>query len=214
MLQRLLYNFDGTTPDIFHEVVATFGKPAAIALLQYLTAHDEAIESLYEGSEASETGGLETRRRGPVLRAEAAAASRLAVSLSAASFANRSARKRAVFSASVWRKISSARGVWASPFFFDLNCPSARRRPASLRTGWESMLRPPLQADDLTGRHSRPGILLPPVSSGVFNRRPVCRGAPDTSPRFLSRDDGMIPRPVVSHWALDRKRFLVLIGDD
>ena len=82
---------------------------------------------------------FETRRRVSFLRAVAAAASRFAVSLSAASFANRSVRKRAVFSASASRRASSAGGVCVSVFFFDLNCPSARRL-ASSRAAWECIV--------------------------------------------------------------------------
>src|SRR6516165_12579016 len=84
-------------------------------------------------------GGLRcfrTRRRGSDLRAFAAAAPRFAVSLSAASLASRSARRRAVFAASACRE-----GVLALvselTFIVVLNCSSARRRLASPGRGWE-----------------------------------------------------------------------------
>src|SRR6202035_2705245 len=79
---------------------------------------------------------LRTRRRGSDLRAFAAAAPRFAVSLSAASLASRSARRRAVFAASACRE-----GVLALvselTFSVVLNCSSARRRLASPGRGWE-----------------------------------------------------------------------------
>ena len=57
-------------------------------------------EGPYVGSDGLEIRGPGTRRRGSALRTFAASASRFAASLSAASLASRSARSRAVFSAS------------------------------------------------------------------------------------------------------------------
>ena len=134
----------------------------------------------YDDSAGPEARGPETCRRRAELVAFAAA-SRLAVSLSAASLASRSARRRAVFSASACRAAVLASGS-ESTLLFVLNCSSARRRPASLGKGWERIGAVSLQVDDLTGQHLLPGISLEPVSSGIFGRRPACRGASDSSP--------------------------------
>src|ERR1700720_715287 len=91
--------------------------------------------AVYLGSDGLEACGPGTRRRGSDLRAFAAAASRFAVSLSAASLASRSARSRAVFSASACRGVLAL--VSELIFFVVLNCSSARRRLASPRRDWE-----------------------------------------------------------------------------
>ena len=98
--------------------------------------------AVYLGSDGLEACGPGTRRRGSDLRAFAAAASRFAVSLSAASLASRSARRRAVFSASACRGVLAL--VSELTFFAVLNCSSARRRPALPRQGlgmhWRGLL--------------------------------------------------------------------------
>src|ERR1700756_1752707 len=86
--------------------------------------------------------GPGTRRDTPDLSAFAAVASRSAVSLSAASLASRSARRRAVFSASACRKLEFAL-VSELIFFVVLNCSSARRRLASPGRGSERIARSP-----------------------------------------------------------------------
>jgi hypothetical protein len=146
-------------------------------------------------------------------RGDVAAATRAALSLSAASLANRSARRRAVFSASACCAVLVSAG--GLTVFFVWNCASARRRLSPPGRSWERTdTASSLKVDDLTGRHLLPGISLEPVSRGVLSRQSTRRQASDLPPRFLSDDDSMIPWPVVGHWALDRKRPIISVRDD
>ena len=84
----------------------------------------------YLGPDGLEAGALGVRRRRADLEAFAAVASRSAASFSAASFSNRSARRRAVFSASA-RRAGALASVSELTFFVVRNCSSASRRLAS-----------------------------------------------------------------------------------
>src|ERR1700730_4033354 len=126
--------------------------------------------AVYLGSDGFEACGPGTRRRGSDLRAFAAAASRFAVSLSAASLASRSARWRAVFSASACRGVLAL--VSELTFFAVLNCSSARRRLALPGRGWECIgMASSLQVDDLAARppaDTSTGLCINRRSDGLF----------------------------------------------
>jgi hypothetical protein len=151
--------------------------------------------------------------RGADLGAFATAAMRSALSLSAASLASRSARRRAVFSAAACCALVAS--TWELMVFLVLNCSSARRRPAPPGRGCERIdAASSLRVDDLTGQHLLPGKSLEPVSRGILGGQSIRRRASDVSPRFLSADDSMIPWSVVSHWPLDGKRTIVPVSND